>query len=108
MKYVTSESIETRVYSDNEVWKAAELAFECHPWLKTCILLDADMDVENENDLWWSLVNRWLVKEGSRIYKTIGVNKKPHEIYSQGIAIDATQSKSFKTPWARPISLYKK
>jgi len=93
--------------SDDEVWKAAKLAFECYPWLKICILLDADMDVENENDLWWSLVNRWLVKEGSRIYETIGVNKKPHEIYSHGIAIDATQSESFKTPRAKPIPVYK-
>jgi len=92
--------------SDDEVWKAAKLAFECYPWLKICILLDADMDAESDNDLWWSLVNRWLVKERSRIYKTIGVNKKPHEIYSHGIAIDATQSESFKTPRARPIPLY--
>ena len=76
---------------EGEPTNVAAAAFEAYPWLKYCIVVDADVDVFDIEDVFWAMGARSDAGKGLlQMRGTTGFPMDPHGIHTSKLGIDAT------------------
>ncbi len=82
-------SIRKRNKDDAQV--VISTAFEAFPWLKYCIVVDHDVDIFDEKDVWWAIGTRSSPEKGTFLIKdSPGFYRDPFRIHQSKMGIDAT------------------
>ena len=76
---------------EGEAKNAAMCAFGAYSWLKSCIVVDEDVDVYDLDDVWWAMVTRSRPDKGIFIVpESQGFPRDLHHLHQSKIGIDAT------------------
>jgi UbiD family decarboxylase len=74
-----------------EARNAGLAALGAYPWLKYCVVVDGDVDVQSSDDVWWAIANRSsperavVVAHGAPAFP-----RDAHGIHGSRAIIDAT------------------
>lgn len=75
----------------DEAQTVISTAFETFPWLKYCIVVDHDVDIFDEKDVWWAVGTRSSPEKGTFLIKeSPGFYRDPFRIHQSKMGIDAT------------------
>lgn len=84
-------AISIRKQFEGQPKNVAAAAFGAYSWLKTCVVVDHDVDVFDMNDVWWAISTRSRPEGGLLlIEKALGFPRDPFNIHQSKIGIDAT------------------
>lgn len=66
-------------------------AFGSYSWLKTCIVVDHDVDAFDPVDVWWAVSTRMRPDKGVIVIpNAVGFPRDPHKLHQSKLGIDAT------------------
>ncbi|MHB1836674.1 MAG: UbiD family decarboxylase [Solirubrobacteraceae bacterium] len=66
-------------------------ALAAYRWLKYCVIVDADVDVDDTDDVWWAIATRARFdRDLVTIPDSGGFPRDPHGVYNARTIIDAT------------------
>lgn len=73
-----------------EAKEIGRAALGAYPWLKYCIVVDHDVDVDSTDDVWWAVTTRSSPARAFSVVVEAGFPRDPHRVHDSKAVIDAT------------------
>lgn len=73
-----------------EAAEIGRVALEAYPWLKYCIVVDHDVDVNSTDDVWCAVTTRSSPARALSVVDEPGFPRDPYRVHDSKAVIDAT------------------
>jgi UbiD family decarboxylase len=83
-------AIAVEQHTSGQARAVAEAALNAYAWLKYCIVVDHDVDVNSVDDVWWAVQTRSNPKDAVHVLTGEGFPRDPSGTHVSKAVIDAT------------------